>query len=104
MKIPKYICSFDACNPEELNILIVGNHFTEKKAMEVMINKQVVSKEDNLEIIDLYYGWAKYVKDITEHCSCSEEEGSGYIFEICSVQPEGYNRKATIVELAEICD
>ena len=99
--MPIYKCLVDACNEDPFSIIITGNHFTKEKAMEVLIRKNEVSEEDNLEIVDMYHGWAKNVSNLEDYCSGTDST-KGYLFAIGAIQPEGYNLKATLVELAEV--
>ena len=91
------------CSNEDPNtVIIIGNHFDEKQAIDILIRKKEISESDNLEVSELRNGWAKFIKkDLGDYIDCAETD-KGYLFEWGAEQPRGYNRKATMVELIEV--
>jgi len=92
------ILTHDICGELSDYIVIVGGHFTEEKAKQILVRKKQI--ERNMIISDLNHGYAKKVTNMDEITPCAESN-IGYLLDWSSVPPDGFDKKITIVEVCE---
>lgn len=91
-----YVCSDE---DDALSYCLFGGHFSEEKALKILLTKKIIDKSDNLQVMSIEYGYGKKAtkKEIEEETYENEfmwQQGNTCI-------PENYNLRVTFVELCE---
>jgi len=98
IKVTKYfIVNTDVCGDVADNIVIVGGHFVEEKAKQILVKKEYMEKTD--EIMELHYGYAKRVYNLDEIYPCAESS-DGWELDWTSEPPEDFDKQITVVEIS----
>lgn len=84
---------------EPLQYLISGGHFSEEKALEILLVKKIIEKSDNLAVCDVSYGFGR--KTIDEDMIEGEEPYPFMWQQGTTNVPLGYKTRVTFVELYE---
>lgn len=87
---------------EPLTVCIIGNHYTEEKAIQKLLEKQYFDSDNlkHLKISELSHVWVKRVTgEEWEELSGNYGEGSyGYQWQQ-EKDDNGFSRKGTLIEL-----